>query len=109
MSAHTRIRPRAGSAEVCVASVANLPNGIAGVDLGRGGCGCSDSTYGEASVLSAANQAGRTPRSDKKELWLARGGHREGASRYWCAAHGSEICDGKKTAEFPTGGVRWRR
>ena len=25
------------------------------------------------------------------------------------AVHGSEICDGRKSAEFPTGGVRWRR
>ena len=27
----------------------------------------------------------------------------------WCAAHRSEICNGRKTVEFPTGGVRWRR
>ena len=25
------------------------------------------------------------------------------------AVHGSEICDGRKIAEFPAGGVRWRR
>ena len=77
--------------------------------LGREGCGCSDSTYGKASALSAASRAGRTPRSDKKELRSARGGHREEASRYWCAAHGSEICDGRKTAKFPAGVVRWKR
>ena len=83
--------------------------------LVRGGCGCRDSAYGRASALSAEAKPdadlaatkksyGRCVVDIDKELrgLLTLLG-------YWCAAHGSEICDGRKTAEFPTGGVGWRR
>ena len=83
--------------------------------LGRGGCGCSDSvmeklrrsrlqTELDAHLAAIKKSYGRRVLDIDKEL---RG--LLTLLRYWCAAHGSEICDGRKTAKFPAGVVRWKR
>ena len=83
--------------------------------LGRGGCGCSDSTYGKASALSAESEPDAELAATKKSYGrrvLDIDKELRGLLtllRYWCAAHGSEICDGRKTAKFPAGVVRWKR
>ena len=79
------------------------------------GCGCRDSAYGRASALSAEAK----PDADLAATKKSYGRYVEEIDRElrglltslscWCAARLSEICDGRKTAEFPTGGVRWRR
>ena len=82
-------------------------------DLVRAGGGYRDGAYGRASALSAEadtelaatkkSYARRVLDIDKELRGLPT------LLRYWCAAHGSEMCDGRKSAEFPAGVVRWKR
>ena len=83
--------------------------------LVRGGCGCRDSAYGRASALSAEAK----PDTDLAATKKSYGRHVEEIDRELrgllislsccCAARLSEICDGRKTAKFPAGVVRWKR
>ena len=64
-------------------------------------------SYGSPSVQNA--EGGNMSADDRKKLIAAIHRGLLTSLSCWCAAQRSEICDGRKTVEFPTGGVRWRR
>ena len=64
-------------------------------------------SYGSPSVQNA--EGGNMSADDRKKLIAAIHRGLLTSLSCWCAAQRSEICDGRKTVEFPTGGVGWRR
>ena len=97
MSPHTRIRPRAGTD----AGVGDADAAIVRMEKLR----CSRlQTKLDAHLAAIKKSYGwRVLDIDKGLRGLLT------SLRYWCAAHGSEMCDGRKSAEFPAGAVRWKR